>query len=153
MTIYYRLTWVFFQQLKKTYESIFDAPPSNEGNFILGAFAAAGSVTAMIPLDTIKTRLVTQMTTCPKTSYKGVTDCFMRILREEGIGAFYRSLPPRLLAVVPMIAIQFGLYEGIKSQFIQQNVRQRLKQANMTLRNQMQLHSPNIIKKKLVSSQ
>ena len=30
----------------------------------------------------------------------------MRVLREEGVGAFYQSLPPRLMAVVPMIAIQ-----------------------------------------------
>ena len=45
------------------------------------------------------------MTTCPQ-AYKGMRDCFMRVLREEGVGAFYQSLPPRLMAVVPMIAIQ-----------------------------------------------
>ena len=39
-------------------------------------------------------------------AYKGVRDCFTRVLREEGVGAFYRSLPPRLMSVVPMIAIQ-----------------------------------------------
>ena len=107
----------------------------------------------MIPMDTIKTRLVTQVTrdlmhasiflfidyqiigflfvglfmctlylfNClffpflfrpsPQVAnnpraYKGVRDCFSRVLREEGVGAFYRSLPPRLMSVVPMIAIQ-----------------------------------------------
>jgi hypothetical protein len=39
-------------------------------------------------------------------AYKGMRDCFFRVLKEEGIGAFYLSLPPRLMAVVPMIAIQ-----------------------------------------------
>lgn len=104
----YALTWMFFQQLKKAYIEIADKRPSNEMNFILGAIAAAGSVSMMIPMDTIKTRLVVQTSSSQVSTmaYKGVTDCFWRILREEGVGAFYRSLPPRLLSVVPMIAIQ-----------------------------------------------
>lgn len=35
-----------------------------------------------------------------------MTDCFLRMLREEGLGSFYRALGPRLLSVVPMMAIQ-----------------------------------------------
>ena len=35
--------------------------PSTSENFLLGAVAAAGSVSVMIPMDTIKTRLVTQV--------------------------------------------------------------------------------------------
>ena len=99
-----RLTWMFFQHLKRNYERILHKKPNHEANFILGALAAAASVTVMIPMDTIKTRLVIQ--TCEKTGYKGVTDCFIRIVKEEGFGSLYRSLPPRLLSVVPMIAIQ-----------------------------------------------
>ena len=65
------------------------------------------------------------MTGCPK-AYKGVSDCFYRILKEEGVGAFYRSLPPRLMSVVPMIAIQFGVYEMMKSKFLHINKEQRI---------------------------
>jgi len=121
----YGLTWMFFQQLKKSYEEVFHKKPNGEANFVLGALAAAGSVTVMIPMDTIKTRLVIQAADCPR-NYKGVADCFFRILKEEGAGTFYRSLPPRLLAVVPMIAIQFGVYETMKHQFVQHNIRQRV---------------------------
>lgn len=46
--------------------------------------------------------------------YKGVRDCFYKVFREEGLGAFYVSLIPRLATVVPMMAIQFGAYEVIK---------------------------------------
>ena len=68
----------------------------------------------------------------------------MRIFKEEGIGAFYRSLAPRLMSVVPMIAIQvnrkvtfsdylhtnvipflrdqFAVYEGIKSSYMQKHI-------------------------------
>lgn len=123
---------MFFQQFKKSYEEFFNKKPNGEANFVLGALAAAGSVTVMIPMDTIKTRIVIQAANCPK-NYKGVADCFFRILKEEGVGTFYRSLPPRLLAVVPMIAIQFGIYETLKTRFVQHNIRQRV---SRTLRTQ-----------------
>ena len=53
--------------------------------------------------------------------YKGVADCFMRIIKEEGFSSFYSSLPPRLLSVVPMISIQFGVYEFMKNSIIKKN--------------------------------
>lgn len=70
----------------------------------------------MIPIDTIKTRLVTQMSTkvIVGTPYKGIIDCAVRVAKEEGIRTFYRGLPPRLISVVPMIGIQFGVYEAMK---------------------------------------
>ena len=56
----YGLTWMFFQQLKRAHESLLDTKPSAETNFFLGALAAAGGTTVMIPMDTVKTRLVIQ---------------------------------------------------------------------------------------------
>lgn len=73
--------------------------------------ASATTVCVMIPMDTVKTRLVTQLNYPDMVPYKGINDCFRRVLKEEGIGAFYRGLVPRLLSVVPMIGIQFGVYE------------------------------------------
>ena len=36
------------------------------------------------------------------------------MFREEGAMAFYRGLPPRLVSAVPMMAIQFTVYEYMK---------------------------------------
>lgn len=46
--------------------------------------------------------------------YKGILNCFSRMLREEGIGSFYNSLTPRLVSVVPMIGVQYFVYEFMK---------------------------------------
>ena len=75
-------------------------------------------------MDTIKTRLVTQtsMKTLQGLPYNGIIDCGARIAREEGIKTFYRGLAPRLLSVVPMIGIQFGVYEAMKKVMIQRSV-------------------------------
>ena len=60
----------------------------------------------MIPMDTVKTRLVTQTAQPGVVPYKGVLRTLSRIVKEEGVGPIYRSLTPRLVSVVPMIGIQ-----------------------------------------------
>lgn len=90
----------------------------------MGCLASTASVTIMIPVDTIKTRLVTQLSAKSITGvpYKGIIDCAIRVAKEEGIGAFYRGLPPRLISVVPMIGIQFGVYEAMKQVMLKRNL-------------------------------
>ena len=83
----------------------------------MGCIASGTTVCIMIPLDTIKTRLVTQYSAQAATMgvpYKGIIDCAVRMLREEGAKSFYKGLAPRLISVVPMIGIQFGVYEFMK---------------------------------------
>ena len=89
----------------------------------MGCFASATTVCIMIPIDTIKTRLVTQaaMSSSSGVLYKGVIDCAIRVYREEGIKTFYRGLAPRLVSVVPMIGIQFGVYEFMKKVMLERS--------------------------------
>lgn len=37
-------------------------------------------------------------------------------MTEEGVGALYRALPPRLVSVVPMMGIQLAVYEVCRRQ-------------------------------------
>ena len=110
----YALTWTLFQQLKLAHLRTFQRDPKDIENSIMGCLASATTVTVMIPLDTIKTRLVTQLNYPDLVPYKGIIDCGRRIFQEEGMIAFYRGLSPRLISVVPMIGIQFGVYEAMK---------------------------------------
>mmetsp|Transcript_8800 Transcript_8800/g.21488 ORF Transcript_8800/g.21488 Transcript_8800/m.21488 type:complete len:441 (+) Transcript_8800:221-1543(+) len=120
----YALTWTFFQQIKRIRNRISDRLATNYENTIMGCMASATTVCIMIPMDTIKTRLVTQtsVNTMKGIPYNGIIDCGVRIAREEGIKTFYRGLAPRLLSVVPMIGIQFGVYEAMKKVMIQRSV-------------------------------
>ena len=107
--------------MKRQYEEWFHESPSGDTSFYIGATAAAAAVCVMIPMDTVKTRLVLQGAGGNGgTVYTGVRDCFVKVFQEEGLGAFYLSLIPRLASVVPMISIQFGAYELIKGHFIQE---------------------------------
>lgn len=51
--------------------------------------------------------------------YTGMFDCFRKIMKEEGAMSLYKALPPRLAAVMPMIGIQFSVYELMKRVLLQ----------------------------------
>ena len=110
----YALTWTLFQELKNLHRAAFQRDPLDIENSIMGCLASATTVCVMIPMDTIKTRLVTQASMAISDPYKGIIDCAIRVYREEGLRTFYRGLAPRLVSVVPMIGIQFGVYEYMK---------------------------------------
>ncbi|KAG5182703.1 mitochondrial energy transfer protein [Tribonema minus] len=117
----YGLTWVFFQQFKLAHQRVVRREPTNGENFALGAAAAGATVCILIPLDTAKTRIVTQVATPGLVPYTGVVECIQRVIREEGIGTLYKALGPRLASVVPMIGIQFGVYEYLKRELLKFN--------------------------------
>jgi hypothetical protein len=122
------LTWTLFQRLKSAQRKIFVHEPTDLENSIMGSIAAATTVCIMIPMDTIKTRLVTQASmkvVAGVIPYKGIVDCAMRVAKEEGMATFYRGLPPRLVSVVPMIGIQFGVYEFMKRVMLERSAVQK----------------------------
>lgn len=48
--------------------------------------------------------------------YTGIVQCLQCVVREEGLWALYRALPPRMLSVVPMVGIQLTVYELVRRQ-------------------------------------
>lgn len=46
-------------------------------------------------------------------AYRGMVDCFVRTVREEGIQALFKGLAPNYVKVVPSIAIAFVTYEQV----------------------------------------
>jgi len=72
------------------------------------------------PLWVIKTRLQTQIMRPHMGRYKGILDCFRRMLREEGVRSFYKGLVPQLMGIVH-VAIQFPVYERMKLEMKKMN--------------------------------
>ncbi|KAJ8599073.1 hypothetical protein CTAYLR_007603 [Chrysophaeum taylorii] len=109
----YALNWACYQQLRRWRDSLPDATAASPlEDLLIGAIASSVSTCVMIPFDTVKVRMTTK--NFGRRPYSGVRDAIVTMLKEEGLMAFYRGLPPRLLSVVPMTAIQFAVYEGAK---------------------------------------
>lgn len=81
-------------------------PPAHAAS---GVFATVASDAVFTPMDMVKQRL--QLNSSP---YKGVLDCVKRVLREEGIGAFYASYKTTVVMNAPYTAVHFATYEATK---------------------------------------
>lgn len=58
--------------------------------FVCGTISGWAQVFVMQPFEIIKVRLVNQSLFNPE--YKGIVDCFKRILKEEGVKSFYKGI-------------------------------------------------------------
>mmetsp|Transcript_23888 Transcript_23888/g.55559 ORF Transcript_23888/g.55559 Transcript_23888/m.55559 type:complete len:344 (+) Transcript_23888:170-1201(+) len=99
-------TFTAFSRLKAAFKARTGKEASGLSSFALGGFAACVACILTQPIDVVKTRLMTQALS-NLTPYKGVGDCVSRMLREEGAGAFFKGLAPRMIYVAPFAAVQF----------------------------------------------
>ena len=81
------------------------------GGMSAGCFSTLGNN----PFDVIKTRM--QGTQASK--YANTLDCLKQVLRNEGVGALYAGVIPRLGRVVPGQGIIFMSFETIQNTLIE----------------------------------
>mmetsp|Transcript_59104 Transcript_59104/g.163556 ORF Transcript_59104/g.163556 Transcript_59104/m.163556 type:complete len:341 (+) Transcript_59104:145-1167(+) len=74
-----------------------------------GAFAGAVSVLLFQGVDVVKSR----MQGLESHKYSGTLDCVRTVLRDEGVGGFYKGVVPRLTRVMCEVAITMTLYGEI----------------------------------------
>ncbi|CAG9784750.1 unnamed protein product [Diatraea saccharalis] len=92
-----------------------DAPAAH---FLASLAAGLGSAVASTPLDV--TRLMNQrklkdhIANSNERIYKGITDCFLQTVRNEGLLALYKGLVPAWLRMGPWNIIFFLTYERLK---------------------------------------
>lgn len=82
----------------------------------LGAGAIAGLVNTLVlsPLDVVKTRLQVQG---GARKYNGTMHALRTMLRQEGIGSYYKGLSAALWAFVPNWAVWWCAYEYFKKSY------------------------------------
>ncbi|KAG7553591.1 hypothetical protein FFLO_03023 [Filobasidium floriforme] len=80
------------------------------GTALAGAMATTASDAFMNPFDVIKQRMQLQSST-----YRSVIACAKHVHATEGLRAFYISYPTTLLMNIPLQAVQFSVYEILKS--------------------------------------
>lgn len=104
----------FGNSVKRSSESIQELP--SVVSMLIGGLSGAMGPIVNNPLDVVKTRLQKQNTAkkfngIPK--YTGLIQACLRIGKEEGAGALWKGITPRLLRIVPGQAITFATYEAV----------------------------------------
>ncbi|KAI1319437.1 hypothetical protein EDD11_004014 [Mortierella claussenii] len=81
-------------------------------SFAIGAIAGIITVYTTMPLDVVKTKMQGLQA---KELYSGALDCFWKVLKNEGILAFWKGATPRLARLSMSGGIVFSLYERTMS--------------------------------------
>ncbi|KAF3433623.1 hypothetical protein FNV43_RR24726 [Rhamnella rubrinervis] len=81
-------------------------------NFISGGLAGITAASTAYPLDLVRTRLAAQTNVM---YYRGFCHALQTICRDEGIFGLYKGLGTTLLSVAPTFAINFSVYEMLRS--------------------------------------
>lgn len=90
-------------------------------NFMLSGAAAVISKTVAAPIERIKLLVQNQDEMIKQgrlaEPYKGVIDCFKRVIAEEGVGPLWRGNLANCLRYFPTQALNFAFKDKIKAQF------------------------------------
>lgn len=82
--------------------------------FMAGSLAGATAQTAIYPMEVMKTRLTLRKT----GQYSGMFDCAKKILKKEGVKAFYKGYIPNILGIIPYAGIDLAVYESLKNAWL-----------------------------------
>jgi len=85
--------------------------------FGCSGFAGMIAAASVTPADVIKTRLQVK-TEEGAVKYKGIADCFSRIVKEEGPRALFKGTIPRVMIISPLFAITLAVYEVLQGYFL-----------------------------------
>merc|ERR1711942_423622 len=96
-------------------------PMSFIQDFVAGGISAAVSKTAVAPIERVKLLLQVQAVSkqlSESQKYKGIVDCFVRIPKEQGIGAFWRGNLANVIRYFPTQALNFAFKDKYKDMFL-----------------------------------
>jgi len=90
-------------------------------DFLIGGIAAGISKTGAAPIERIKLLIQNQDEMIKQgrlaTPYKGVADCFGRVIKEEGVAQLWRGNLANVLRYFPTQALNLAFKEKIKEMF------------------------------------
>lgn len=90
-------------------------------DFTMGGVSAAVSKTAAAPIERVKLLIQNQDEMIKSgrlsTPYKGITDCFQRVMAEEGVGSLWRGNMANVLRYFPTQALNFAFKDQFRRMF------------------------------------
>jgi len=90
-------------------------------DFAMGGVSAAVSKTAAAPIERVKLLIQNQDEMIKSgrlaTPYKGISDCFVRVVREEGVVSLWRGNLANVIRYFPTQALNFAFKDQFKRMF------------------------------------
>ena len=87
------------------------------GNFVSGGAAGVTTMILSYPLNFARVRLAADVGTSENREFKGMIDCYKKVVAQEGFTALYRGFVVAYSGVFLYRGLYFGLYDTGKSTF------------------------------------
>jgi len=87
-------------------------------DFLVGGISAAISKTCVAPIERVKLLLQNQDASAQIKAdqrYKGITDCFIRVAREQGVTSMWRGNLANVIRYFPTQALNFAFKDTLKA--------------------------------------
>ncbi|KAJ3091891.1 hypothetical protein HK102_012813 [Quaeritorhiza haematococci] len=102
---------------------------SPQGKFLAGSMSGLIAQTITYPLDTLKTRIMSNVATSGKAASssaagakgRSVLVVTVKGMVKEGPSAFYRGIVPASIGVIPYAGINLGVFDTLKSSYLAAN--------------------------------
>ncbi|CCD12865.1 unnamed protein product [Trypanosoma congolense IL3000] len=82
---------------------------------VVSMFASMFAQTVSYPLNVVRTRLQTQGINGREIKYRGMTDCFVQMIRTKGVTSLFSGISANYLKAVPASACMFVVFEKMQS--------------------------------------
>ncbi|XP_062121374.1 LOW QUALITY PROTEIN: mitochondrial uncoupling protein 4-like [Drosophila sulfurigaster albostrigata] len=105
-----------YDQSKRRLMVLFDSPDNRLIQFMAAMIAGFTGAVLSTPADVVKSRIMNQPTDEKGRGlhYKGMIDCFTKLVREEGVVAMYKGFLPFWLRVGPWAMVFWTTFEQIR---------------------------------------
>ncbi|AMD22286.1 HGL054Cp [Eremothecium sinecaudum] len=102
-----------YNKIQNAVKEYTNTPPTKSlsvvNTFVAGSISGVVTVYATMPIDTIKTR----MQSLSASQYSSTLDCFVTVVRDEGVKTLWKGATPRLGRLILSGGIVFTTYEQI----------------------------------------
>jgi hypothetical protein len=114
---YVGLQMTFYEELNRNSPKFQDKFTNSIVKLFNGALAGIVAQTLTYPGDTVRRRMQTDGMLGEKKMYRNSWNCFMQIIRKEGIVTLFAGLNANIVRGIPGAAIQFATYDAMKVLF------------------------------------
>ena len=99
-------------QIQRSFAKNDNSKNLSVNQFLLGGVSGSLATITALPLDVLRTRLVSQSV---KSYYKSLPDAVFKIYKNDGIPGFFRGTVPAVVQTFPASGLTFAWYNVFKS--------------------------------------
>lgn len=114
------LSFMFHGVGKGLFRNLQGRDPRNDENLAIAGVSGAMAAIVTMPIDVIKTRLMTQAAGTAR--YAGIFNTLRVIVKEEGALTLMKGVVPRICFLGPLAGVTFSVYEGVAKVIRQRKV-------------------------------